>query len=284
MSADRPTEYARFHRPCFLPGVELVSVAYGNRRFPEHCHEEYVIGAVTAGAETLSVGRQQHLADAGTVLQLNPTEAHANVTIGTETLRYSVLYVPETVIASFCNEGTTLPRFDLCVTKDASLFQRVCSVHAMLSSDGSGKLEQESALASLVHALNSVETPKQTGSAVLHTAAETMRLFIEDHHVDGFGLHDLSALTGLSTFHLIRTFKRSFGLTPLAYRDQLRMTKARRFLLQGQSTAQIASELGYADQSHFTRQFQRIVGTSPQRYANPGPAISSKCIKKPGCR
>jgi AraC-like DNA-binding protein len=267
MSADRPTEYARFHRPSFLPGVELVSVAYGNRRFPEHCHEEYVIGAVTAGAETLSVGRKQHLADAGTVLRLNPTEAHANTTIGTETLRYSVLYVPETVIASFRDEEAALPRFDLCVTKDTKFFQKVCSVHAMLSSDVSGKLEQESALASLVHTLISDETWEQAEIVVPHAAAEIMRSFIKEHYADGFGLHDLSMLTGLSTFHLIRTFKRNFGLTPLAYRDQLRIIKARRFLLQGQSTAQIALKLGYADQSHFTRQFQRIVGTSPQRYA-----------------
>jgi AraC-like DNA-binding protein len=266
MSADRSTEYARFYRPCFLPGVELVSVAYDNRRFPEHCHEEYVIGAVTAGAETLSVGRTQHLADAGTVLRLNPAEAHANATIGTETLRYSVLYIPKTVVASFLDEGAALPGFDVCVTNNANLFQKVCSVHTVLSSV-SGRLEQESALASLVHAFKPDGTSEQGTIAVPHSVAETMRSFIEDHHADGFGLQDLSTLTGLSTFHLTRTFKRSFGLTPLAYRDRVRMTEARRLLLQGEATAQIGLALGYADQSHFTRQFQRIVGTSPQRYA-----------------
>jgi len=37
-------------------------------------------------------------------------------------------------------------------------------------------------------------------------------------------------------------------------------------LLDGQPIAQVAVELGYADQSHLTRHFQRIVGASPRRY------------------
>lgn len=267
MSADRPTEYARFYRPCFLPGVELVSVAYSSRRFPEHSHQEYVIGAVTAGAETLTVGRNQHVADAGTVLRLNPAQAHANATIGTETLRYSVLYIPDTVVASFLDVGAALPQFSLPVTSHSELFHKVCVAHAILACENSGKLEQESALSSLVQASNFDATFGNAEPATSHAAADVVRLFINEHYADVFGLHDLSRLTGISPFHLVRTFKKTFGLSPLAYRDQLRIVEARRLLLSGQVISQIGLTLGYADQSHFTRQFQRVVGTSPQRYA-----------------
>ncbi|WP_414882953.1 helix-turn-helix domain-containing protein [Sphingomonas sp. Leaf208] len=46
------------------------------------------------------------------------------------------------------------------------------------------------------------------------------------------------------------------------------MVAARRLLLAGQPIAEVALDVGYADQSHLTRQFQRIVGVSPARYAN----------------
>jgi len=266
MSADRPADGARFYRPRFLPGVELVSVAYNDRRFPEHSHEEYVIGAVTAGAETLTVGRKQHIADVGTVLRLNPGEAHANTTIGTETLRYSVLYVPKAIVTSFLDADAALPRFGSTVSKRADLFHQVRAVHATLACAASGKLEQESALSSLVHAFKSHVPSRSSEPATSPVTTENMRQFIEKNFTSVFGLHDLSSLTGLSTFHLVRTFKKRFGLTPLAYRDQLRMIEARRLLLAGHPISQIGLTLGYADQSHFTRQFQRVVGTSPQRY------------------
>jgi AraC-like DNA-binding protein len=267
MSADFPADSARFYRPRFLPEVELVSVAYNGRRFPEHSHEEYVIGAVTTGAEMLAVGRNQHIADVGTVLRLNPAEAHANTTIGMETLRYSVLYVPKIVVASFLDSGAALPKFYSPVSKQVDLFRQVRAVHAVLACEVSGKLEQESALSLLVQALQPHPLSGEFEPAPSHAAADNMRQFIEEHYAGAFGLHDLGKLTGLSTFHLVRTFKKRIGLSPLAYRDQLRMAEARRLLLARQPISQISLTLGYADQSHFTRQFQRVVGTSPQRYA-----------------
>lgn len=257
---------ARFYRPQFLPGVELVSAAYNGRRFPEHRHDEYVIGAVTAGAEMLTVGRNQHVADIGTVLLLNPAQPHANIAVGTETLRYSVMYVPEPIVASFLDTGVALPEFELPVQKQASLFSKVLSIHAMLASAASGRLEQESAMSAFVHALRPHAPPDRSERFAFPIAADKMRQFIGDHYTGVFGLRDLSIVTGLSTFHLVRTFKKAYGLSPLAYRDHLRMTEARRLLLAGQSTSQIGLALGYADQSHFTRQFQRVVGISPQRY------------------
>jgi len=56
-------------------------------------------------------------------------------------------------------------------------------------------------------------------------------------------------------------------LSPLAYRNQKRVFAARAMLLDGESIAHVALSVGYADQSHLTRQFQRIVGLPPGRYA-----------------
>lgn len=75
------------------------------------------------------------------------------------------------------------------------------------------------------------------------------------------------SIADLSVFHLAHSFRKAVGFSPLAYRNQRRVIEARRLLRDGGQIADVAAAVGYADQSHLTRQFQRIVGVSPGRYA-----------------
>lgn len=266
------TDSVRFHRPRLMPGVELVSVCYRERSFPEHSHSEYVVGAVVAGAETLTVAGRSHRVSTGNVLRLHPNEAHANATIGSDVLRYDVLYLREDTIRPYVDcdrDGGTL-RFQVPVSDDPTLLAAVCATHAVLGCDAAGRLEQESALGTLVRtlAVGNCGVPETAGSQPVHAARiADAKAYIDANYADGFGLHYLATLSGLSVFHFTRSFKKVVGLSPLAYRNQRRITEARERLLDGQPIAQVALEMGYADQSHLTRQFQRIVGASPRRYA-----------------
>jgi len=60
-----------------------------------------------------------------------------------------------------------------------------------------------------------------------------------------------------------RRFRRLTGVSPRAYRIQVRLLDARRRLRRGQTPSDIAAELGFADQSHFGRQFKRAFGLTP---------------------
>ena len=255
----------QFWRPSFIAGAEIVSVAYRCRNFPEHSHAEYVIGTVTEGAESLTVKGVAHHVAAGAVLRLHPDEAHANTTVGTGTLRYSVLYLPAATIKPYLDEGCFLA-FATPVTTDPSTYEMVQHTHALLASD-TGQLEQESAVAALVRSLMSRDARPASSVAASPAMIALARDYIDRHFADAFGLETLSQLTGLSVFHLVRGFKKAVGLSPLAYRNQKRVVAARAMLLIGEPIAQVAVSVGYADQSHLTRQFQRIVGLPPGRYA-----------------
>lgn len=271
MSETVTSDSARFHRPQLLPGVELVSVCYRERSFPEHSHDEYVVGTVVSGAETLAVAGQSHRVDAGSVLRLHPGEAHANATIGLDALRYDVLYLSKDSIRCFLadNHGDAVLRFRSPVSSDPAFFATVAAAHATLACDAAGRLEQESALGALVRALSVVSTgPRDTAGLQAPRSAQIAdaKAFIDGNYTSGFGLHDLAEMSGLSTYHFARSFKKAVGLSPLAYRNQRRVAEAKVRLLHGQPIAQVALDTGFADQSHLTRQFQRIVGVSPRRY------------------
>lgn len=64
----------------------------------------------------------------------------------------------------------------------------------------------------------------------------------------------------------MRTFRRSIGLSPYAYLTQIRVEAAKKLLNEGASIADVASDIGFTDQSHLTRHFKRITGVTPGQY------------------
>ncbi|MGC4945784.1 helix-turn-helix transcriptional regulator [Streptomyces sp. DT224] len=82
----------------------------------------------------------------------------------------------------------------------------------------------------------------------------------------GLSLHEAAATLHAHPTHLIRCFKRTYGLPPHAYLTGKRIEHARRLLLDGHRPAEVASAVGLYDQAHLNRHFTRHVGTTPARY------------------
>jgi AraC-like DNA-binding protein len=91
--------------------------------------------------------------------------------------------------------------------------------------------------------------------------------FLDEHYADPVPLRELARLTGLSPYHLNRSFCRQVGMPPHAYQLQVRISRAKSALRRGSSIAGVALATGFADQSHFTRVFRRLVGDTPAQYS-----------------
>jgi AraC family transcriptional regulator len=90
---------------------------------------------------------------------------------------------------------------------------------------------------------------------------------VEDHLGERISLDQLAALAGKSRFHFARQFRISTGLSPMGYVRQARIERASAILRERNTTiARVAVSLGFADQSHFTRTFGRVIGISPQSF------------------
>jgi transcriptional regulator GlxA family with amidase domain len=89
---------------------------------------------------------------------------------------------------------------------------------------------------------------------------------IHDRWDENVSLDELARQARLSRFSLIRAFRRHVGMPPHAYQLRVRIHRCRSLLVAGLPLAQIASLGGFADQSHFTKTFKKVLGVTPGRY------------------
>jgi AraC-like DNA-binding protein len=88
--------------------------------------------------------------------------------------------------------------------------------------------------------------------------------YLDQNLADSIRCEDLAKVTRLSVSHFMRAFRESFGTPPHAYLMRRRMERAQDLMLSTDTTiGQIALDCGFADQSHLTRFFHKIVGESP---------------------
>lgn len=84
-----------------------------------------------------------------------------------------------------------------------------------------------------------------------------------------YTLDELSGLCGYSKNHFLRLFKAKMHISPMEYCIRSRLSLAKHYLLYSNYSINAISTLcGYSDISHFSKQFKKFEGISPNRYRN----------------
>ncbi|RTM00426.1 AraC family transcriptional regulator [Ancylobacter aquaticus] len=77
-------------------------------------------------------------------------------------------------------------------------------------------------------------------------------------------IKEIARACQITPSHFARAFRGTFGRAPYRYLTDLRITEAKRQMMETDlPLSTIAMMCGFTDQSHFTRVFRRLVGTSP---------------------
>jgi AraC-like DNA-binding protein len=88
--------------------------------------------------------------------------------------------------------------------------------------------------------------------------------YLDGHLAQPVELADLARVAGLSPSHFHRAFRLTMGAPPHRWLMRRRIQRAQALMLKPErSLADIAVEIGFADQPHFTRAFSREMGVSP---------------------
>jgi len=100
-----------------------------------------------------------------------------------------------------------------------------------------------------------------------HERALAAAQCIESRAAEALSLDDVARTVGLSSFHLLRIFRASTGITPHQYLMRARLLRAMALLRDtAQPITDVAYDAGWSDLSNFTRTFRRDVGCSPGEF------------------
>ena len=90
---------------------------------------------------------------------------------------------------------------------------------------------------------------------------------ISAHPEEKLSVSAAARVSGLNTARFMKVFKQVAGMTLVAYLNHARLSKAARMLIEtDRSIAEIASAVGFSDQSYFDKRFKRALGRTPKEF------------------
>ena len=257
-----------FWRKPELGRLEARRSCQENSCYRAHSHDGFSIGLIDSGTSVLAGHRggaiqlipgDVVLIPAGHVHDCNPDDG---------SWRYQMIHMDQRWAAGVVGDSIGDEVFSaIAVLRRPEAYHRANEWSASLFADASPQriVAGFRALAGVLAA-----TPPRfrvSGMAdaeLMNRLADVLRRL--EHDESNPPLGELAASVGMSVFQLVRTMKRATGLTPLAWRQNVRIGRARRLLRGGESIVETALALGFVDQSHFHRVFRAYVAASPGSY------------------
>lgn len=243
-----------------------------------HAHFEHVISYYFGGHARCRIGVQSVEFETGNIGLLNSGELHEDFVLP-EHRDYLMVGLKQDFLRELlrdCGSSTEHPpHFSVPKLENDTKIRRICE--EICAENDSNQLGREVALRSLVTELAVHVLRRFLASPSMDTTPSDIRAlrwqirkaveYLQDTFTEEFDLDRVAEAANLSKYHLDRVFKRATGLRPRTYVAMLRVDRAKVFLAQSpRSIADIALDLGFADQSHFSNVFKQFSGFSPRAY------------------
>ncbi|MCL5499110.1 AraC-type DNA-binding protein [Phytobacter palmae] len=254
-------------------GIETIRAHFEGHAYDPHWHDSYLVGITLSGTQEFHCRRERHRSTPGDAFLLEPGEIHDGDAPVEGGFTYLTFYLDEVWLSSTLRglyesvpDSYSL-HFSRTMAREPQLAGAIArTFHALHSEEM--RIVQQSTMDDLLGQLTRHSQWRKRLPSHLQSAAVAHRArdYLHAHMGDNIGLSDLARETGTDRFTLTRCFKREFHLSPHAWLIQLRLANARSMLARGEQPASVAAALGFADQSHLGRWFQRAYRLSPAHY------------------
>jgi AraC family transcriptional activator of pobA len=255
--------------------------------YPEHSHPLFELNWVVEGAQASQIHNHSIKQKTGDIVLVRPNVKHSSKAEGNGNMTYFCLHFDidepsfrQVLIRSkrmvFHASSKEAKRMHPILTKLSNMGHEVNRLSI------TSKMKVMSALFELYAALlecliteeesdNSLPQHKRLLAEQIanHIEGEFQQTILKEENPAGESqvIQKIAGQMGYSTSYCYRIFLDMYGVSPRQYLSSLKLRMAKLLLLEeGISIEQIASRLGYKDTAHFSRQFKRWTGSSPNLY------------------
>lgn len=262
----------RFWRDDALPFIEARSIEDGRKVcYAKHAHETFSIGIITSGRTTYVNRTWRERIGPGTVVLMNPGDVHACNPIGDAPWSYRMVYVDRAWLGGLQREwgfsaNEDLRPFAAAMSTFPALYAGLTRFYDILTGDDPEPLRRQCAAVTFFEQVQQSLDPAPIADREANRKLARAAEFISDNCVQALKLEDICGAANISPSYLIRSFKKHYGMTPHAYLLNRRVQRARTLLRNGGRVADVALEVGFADQAHFQRVFKQFIAATPGQY------------------
>ena len=239
------------------------------QKFPNHFHEYYVLGVVTSGCRFLTCKNREYTINAGDLLLFNPLDNHACEQMDNMALDWRCLNIENDIMRRTAAEITgrdELPAFTSTVARQSDAALVFIDLHNMIMNEIKNFNKEENFYFLIEQLISDYTKPVTETLAEIRGEIQAACDYMENNYTEIISLADLSKVSGLNKYTLLRNFTMQRGITPYQYLSTIRVNKAKRLLETGVPPIETAMLSGFTDQSHFTRFFKNFIGLTPKRY------------------
>jgi AraC-like DNA-binding protein len=265
---------------CWLSALDdtpFLRARWVRQTFPRHFHETFVICVNERGAHRSWFRGATVIIPERAVTVVPPGEVHTGAPVSGAPWHYRAMYPGVHTLAELASElglpTAHVPSFRSLWLDDPTMADAFLSAHRgqeeradPLTADGRVVLVLGDLLAR--YALG--RRAARGGAAESRRADRDVQRMVEylnDNFALRITLEQLVRSVSATRYAALRAFRRATGIPPHAYLTQVRVERAKMLLRSALPLAVVAQRTGFADQSHLTRHFRRLVGVTPGVFA-----------------
>jgi len=250
-----------------LPFIEL-RYSNSNKHYKKHFHSTFSLGVNKQGISIYTNGKRKYTLEKNKLSIMNPNAVHSCNSCSDILNKYYMMYLD----TSWCKEiqkmiSPSIKNFINIpndILENEGFYKRYINLCEFIFEDNSIE-EKENELVNFYFDFFSFFL-EEDEEVVVDEKFEMIVSYIDENYKENISLEDLSKKFNLNSFYIIRLFKSQMNLTPHSYLLNVKINKARVLLKQGHSIVDTALECGFFDQSHFHRNFLKLVATTPKEY------------------
>lgn len=250
-----------------MPYLEL---RYSNntKHYKDHFHDTFSIGINLEGKTIYKNLDKKYDFDIGMLAIVNPNEIHSCNPINKTPNLYYMMYLDKKwclgIQKSIRDDIDQFRAFPLDVLDEQELYKEFKNLCELLFENISF-IEKEDELINFFTKLFG-KYLEESSSKIENKNFENIVKYLKENYKENISLEELSQKFELNPFYIIRLFKSKLKMTPHSYLLNIKINKAKNLLKNGLSIVDTALECGFTDQSHFHRNFLKIVATTPKEY------------------